>query len=213
MSALETSWWERRVVPRLVEVALGSGQIKKLRAQTCAGLSGRVLEIGFGSGLNLPFLPADVTSLDAVEPSEVGWERSVAARTDTALRIDRIGLDGRDLAADDDSYDAVLCTFSLCTIPDPTLAVAELRRVLRPGGAFHVLEHGLSPDAGVARWQHRLDPIERRVAGGCHLTRDPLALLCAGGFTVRESEQRYLPGPRIGRPWAYCYRAIGLPED
>jgi SAM-dependent methyltransferase len=119
--------------------------------------------------------------------------------------VERTGLDGQRLEAPDASYDAVLATFTLCTIPDPGAALAEVRRVLRPGGAFHFLEHGLAPDTGVVTWQHRLEPLQRRVFAGCHLTRDVPALVAAGGLDVTMLEQRYLPGPRIGRPWSYGY--------
>jgi len=202
------SWWEEQVVPRLVEVALGSRAVGRLRASTCEGLHGRVLELGFGSGLNLPHLPAAVTSIDAVEPSDRGWAMSADRRATASVPVSRVGLDGQALAAEPAAYDAVLCTFTLCTIPDPALAVAEVVRVLRPGGRLHLLEHGCSPDSGVARWQRRLDPLEQRLAGGCHLTRDPLALVRDGGMDVLEQEQRYLPGPRVMRPWGYGYRVL-----
>ncbi len=102
----------------------------------------------------------------------------------------------------------MLTTFSLCTIPDAAAALAEVRRVLRPGGTLHFLEHGLAPDPGVARWQRRLEPVQRRVFGGCHLTRDVPALIAGAGFEVVELDQRYLPGPRVGRPWAYGSRGV-----
>ena len=202
------SWWERRVVPRLVEKALSSGDVRRERALVCEGLSGRVLEIGFGSGMNLPHLPAAVTAVDAVEPSDLGWEMSAARRGTASLPVSRVGLDGQRVDADSSAYDAVLCTFSLCTIPDAALAAREMARTVRPGGTVHVLEHGLSPDAGVARWQRRLDPIEKRVAGGCHLTRDPVALLEQAGLEIVDRTERYLPGPAVARPWVYGYRIM-----
>jgi ubiquinone/menaquinone biosynthesis C-methylase UbiE len=178
----------------------------KLRGLTCTGLAGRVLEIGFGSGLNIEKYPAAVASVDAVEPSDVGWRLSAARRAAATVPIHRVGLDGQHLDAADASYDAVLCTFSLCTIPDPDLARAEVRRVLVPGGSLHVLEHGRSPDPGVARWQHRLEPAQRRVFAGCHLTRDVPAMVAAAGLQVVDLEQRYLPSPRLGRPWGWTTR-------
>ena len=151
------------MVPRLVEKALSSGDVRRERTLVCEGLSGRVLEIGFGSGMNLPHLPPSVTAVDAVEPSDLGWEMSAARRGTASLPVSRVGLDGQRVDAESSAYDAVLCTFSLCTIPDAALAAREMARLVRPGGTVHVLEHGLSPDAGVARWQRRLDPIEKRV--------------------------------------------------
>lgn len=202
------SLWEERVLPRLVDRALSTGPVQQLRAATCAGLHGRVLEIGFGSGLNLPHLPAAVTSLEAVEPSDLAWGLSQQRRDEADVPVRRVGLDGQRLDAPDAAYDAVLCTFSLCTIPDAELAVREVHRVLRPGGRLHLLEHGRSPDDRVRAWQHRLEPLQRRVAGGCHLTRDPLRLVAGAGLHLDESEERYLPGPAVGRPWSYGYRAV-----
>jgi ubiquinone/menaquinone biosynthesis C-methylase UbiE len=197
--------WTDRVVPRLTDVALGQEEISELRAVACLGLHGRVLEVGFGSGLNLPYYPPEVVSVSAVEPSDVGWSLSRRRRARGPVPVERIGLDGQRLDADDASYDAVLSTFTLCTIPDAAAALDEVRRVLRPGGMFHFLEHGLSPDAPVAAWQHRLEPLQRRVFAGCHLTRDVAALVADAGLEVTLLEQRYLPGPGISRPWAYGY--------
>ena len=201
-------WWEAHVVPRMVERALSTGDVRRERALVCEGLSGRVLEIGFGSGLNLPHLPPEVTSVDAVEPSDLGWSMSAERRASAAVPVSRIGLDGQGVAVPDATYDAVLCTFSLCTIPDPALAAREMTRAVRPRGTVHVLEHGASPDRGVLRWQRRLDPLERRVAGGCHLSRDPVALVRDAGLEVGEVSERYLPGPAVSRPWTYGYRFV-----
>jgi ubiquinone/menaquinone biosynthesis C-methylase UbiE len=199
------SWWSDRVVPHVTDVALGTQQIGELREETCRGLRGKVLEIGFGSGLNLRFYPADVTSVSAVEPADVGWRLSEKRRGRTDVPVQRSGLDGQHLAEDDASFDSALVTFSLCTIPDPALALAEVRRVLRPGASLHFLEHGLAPDAGVARWQHRIDPVQRRLFAGCHLSRDVPALVEAAGFEMAELRAEYMPGPRVGRPWTYGY--------
>jgi ubiquinone/menaquinone biosynthesis C-methylase UbiE len=175
----------------------------ELRQEVCRGLSGRVLEIGFGSGLNIDAYPTEVVSVDAVEPSDLGWELSGERRSGSRVPVERVGLDGQRLEAADTSYDAVLSTFTLCTIPDVTSALAEVRRVLRPGGTVHVLEHGLAPDPRVAAWQRRLEPVQKRVAGGCHLTRDVPALLTAAGLRVERLDQAYLPGPAVARPWGF----------
>ena len=197
--------WADRVVPRLTDAALSNDDIGELRAAACLGLHGRVLEIGFGSGLNLPHLPPEVESVSAVEPSDVGWTLSRRRRAGSQVPVERTGLDGQRIEAGDASYDAALSTFTLCTIPDVAAALAEVHRVLRPGGLFHFLEHGLAPDAGVVAWQHRLEPLQRRVFAGCHLTRDVPALVVDAGLEITLLEQRYLPGPRIGRPWTYGY--------
>lgn len=195
--------WNERVVPRLVDAALRGPEIEQLREQVCAGLRGSVLELGLGSGMNTPFYPAEVDSVDAVEPSDLGWELSARRRSETTVPVRRVGLDGQALDADDAAYDAVLSTFTLCTIPDVALALREVRRVLRPGGTFHFLEHGLGPSAGVRRWQGRLEPVQKRVAGGCHLTRDVPTLVAAAGLEVEDLDQHYLEGPGFMKPWTY----------
>ena len=198
-------WWSDHVVPRLADKACGTSEIAEFRARACAGLHGRVLEIGFGSGHNLAHLPAEVESVSAVEPSDIGWSLSEERRRDARVPVSRTGLDGQTLDEPDASFDSALVTFSLCTIPDPGRAVAEVRRVLRPGGRLHFLEHGLAPDARVAAWQHRLDPVQRRLAGGCHLSRDIPALVRGSGLELEDVESAYLPGPRISRPWGFGY--------
>ena len=195
-------WWEEHVVPRMVDLSCGTRPIMELREDVCRGLSGLVLEVGFGSGLNLGVLPDGVTQVDAVEPSDVAWKRSEKRRADAPVRVERIGLDGQRIGADDATYDSALCTFSICTIPDPTLALAEVHRLLRPGGRLYFIEHGSAPDENVRRWQHRLEPIQRRVAGGCYLTRDPVALVTAAGFTLTDVDGFYL-GPGPSRPLSY----------
>lgn len=197
--------WADRVVPRLTDKALGNDEISQLRAAACAGLRGRVLEIGFGSGLNLPHYPPEVTSISAVEPADTGWALSQRRRERSPIPVERTGLDGQRLEAPDASYDAVLSTFTLCTIPDAAAALVEIRRVLRPAGSLHFVEHGLAPDDAVVTWQHRLEPLQKRVFAGCHLTRDIPALVYGAGLQVTMLEQRYLPGPRVSRPWGYGY--------
>jgi SAM-dependent methyltransferase len=204
--------WTERVVPHIVDRALSTADVMSLRDAACAGLAGRVLELGFGSGLNADAYSPAVTGIDAVEPSDVGWSMSAKRRRSTPVPIARVGLDGQRLQAQDASYDAVLSTFTLCTIPDVGAALTEVRRVLRPGGSFHFLEHGRSPDLSVARWQHRLDPLERRVAGGCHLSRDIPALVSAAGLEVVGLETAYLPGPAVARPWNYVFNGRAVPS-
>lgn len=199
------SWWSDRVVPHLVDRACGLSALRQAREAACAGLRGTVLEVGYGSGLNACLYPDAVTQVLAVEPSDLAWSMSAARRDRDRVAIHRVGLDGQRLPLEDASVDSVLCTFTLCTIPDPAAALAEIRRVLRPGAGFGFAEHGLSPDAGVARWQRRLDGLEQRLAGGCHLVRDAPALLRAAGFELDSLRQAYVTGmPAFARPWTYC---------
>lgn len=192
--------YRSHVLPRLIDKACGSPELSRWRARVSEGLHGRVVEIGFGSGLNLPHLPDDVTVVLAVEPADVA-RRLAQPRIDAAAAaVEHVGLDGQTIEVEDGSCDAALTTFTLCTIPDPAQALGELRRVLRPGGRLHFLEHGRSPDADVHRWQQRLEPVQRVVADGCHLTRDPVQLVIDAGFRVEWLEQRYARGPR---PWSW----------
>ena len=195
--------WRDRAVPRLTDLVLRGEEIDALRAEACTGLRGHVLEVGFGSGLNLPLLPAEVERVSAVEPADHGWDLSARRRMESPVPVVRSGLDGQRLTEPDAAFDAVLVTFSFCTIPDPAAALREIRRVLKPGGTLHFLEHGLAPDPGVARWQRRLDPVQRTVFAGCHLTRDTPALVQEQGFELDRLRQEYLPGPKVGHPWAY----------
>lgn len=190
--------YANRVLPRLVDVACGTKASGRLREQVCAALTGEVVEIGFGSGHNVPHYPVAVARVTAVEPADLAW-RLAAQRVEAArCPVERSGLDGQDLPFADDSFDSALSTWTLCTIPDAVAALAELRRVLRPGGSLHFLEHGLAPDANVQAWQRRLEPLQKRVAGGCHLTREVEPMLVAAGFTLTALETFYEPGaPKV----------------
>ena len=197
--------YREQVVPRLVDRMCGAAGFDRWRARAVEGLSGRVVEVGFGSGLNVPHYPDAVEVVLAVEPAAVARRRAGPRISASPVRVEHVGLDGQDIPLDDASCDAALVTFTLCTVPDPALALSEVRRVLRPGGTVHFLEHGRSPEAGVARWQHRLEPVQRRIADGCHLTRVPTALVEGAGFVMRHNEQRYVRGPK---PW--CWLTLGV---
>lgn len=190
-------WYDDHVVPRLVNCVCGMHANDRHRARTCAGLRGRVVEIGFGSGLNVPFYPAAVESISAVEPSDRGWGMAAERIGASRVPVQRSGLDGAALPFDDDSFDAALSTWTMCTIPEIEAALAQVRRVLGPGGSLHFVEHGLAPDAKVQVWQNRLNPIEKAVAGGCNLNRDIPGLLRDNGFEIQELDTFYAPGPKF----------------
>lgn len=194
------SFYREQVLPRLVDRACAMPGMEKWRAQVVEGLRGRVVEIGFGSGLNVEHYPAEIDVVLAVEPAAIA--RQLARKRIAAGRVavEHIGVDGQSLPIADASCDAALSTFTLCTVPDPALALTEIFRVLRPGGCFHFLEHGISPDPGVAAWQRRLEPLQRRIADGCRLTRDAAALVTQAGFQLEHCDQAYAKGPK---PWSY----------
>lgn len=185
-----------QILPRGIDLVMRGGEFAGPRARAAAGLDGEVLEIGFGSGLNIPYYPAGVKRVWAVDPAAAG--RTLAARraAASAVPIEHAGSDAQALPADDASVDSVLSTWTLCTIPDAAQALAEICRVLRPGGALRFVEHGLAPDAGVARLQRRLTPFQCRVFGGCHLDRRIDQLVAAAGLELTRLDTYYMKGPR-----------------
>jgi SAM-dependent methyltransferase len=188
--------------PRLHMVALNDRMTGEVRDRVCAGLSGDVLEIGYGSGLNQPHLPAAVTGVWAVEPSATALRLGEARRAASAAPVVVAGDDAQSLPFPDDRFDAALCTWVLCGIPDPDAALAEVARVLKPGGTLHFVEHGLAPDAGVARWQRRGNRINRAISG-CILDNDVRSLLEASRLTVTAMDAHYEPG--APKPAGFMY--------
>ncbi|MEY9969130.1 ubiquinone/menaquinone biosynthesis C-methylase UbiE [Streptacidiphilus sp. MAP12-16] len=188
--------YAERIVPRIINSVCGIAAVEPLRRRVCEGLSGEVVEIGFGSGHNVPFYPLTVTRVAAVEPSDLGWRLAGERVSAASTPVERVGLDGQSLPFADNTFDAALSTWTLCTIPDADAALREVRRVLKPGGALHFLEHGLAPeeDESVRRWQRRLEPMEKRLLDGCHLTRPIVEMLTTAGFTVTELEAFYEKG-------------------
>jgi ubiquinone/menaquinone biosynthesis C-methylase UbiE len=184
-------FYRERVVPRIINVACGARSAAPIRRQVCEGLAGEIVEIGFGTGHNIPYYPASVTRVSAVDPSDLSWQLAARRLAAATVPVERSGLDGRSLPFGDAAFDAALSTYTLCTIPDPVAALREVARVLKPGGALHFAEHGLAPDEKVQRFQYRIEPLNKLVLGGCHVTRSVPGMLDEAGFTVTALEQYY----------------------
>ena len=197
--------WRDQLLPRCIDIALGTSEVSAWRAKCLAGISGVVVEPGFGSGLNLPHLPPEVTKVYAIDPAVVGQKLARGRVDASAIEVEHVGLDGQKIPLDDNSCDAGVLTFTLCTIPDSAAALAELRRVIKPGGTLHFVEHGLAPDASVERWQHRITPLQKRIADGCHLNRPIADLIAAAGFEIEWTDARY-----VGRPKAASFFIAGV---
>jgi SAM-dependent methyltransferase len=202
------SFYDKHILPRIIDLACGIPVLTPARQKVVHQATGTVLEIGFGSGLNLPLLPAAVTRVLAVDPSEtaqkLGRKRIEAAR----CPIDFIGLDAVRIKAETHSADSALSTFTLCTIDDVAAALREVRRILKPGGKFLFVEHGRSPDAGTLRWQDRLNPLQQTLCGGCNLNRDIAGLVRDAGFELRELEQGYAKD--VPRTHGYLYSGVAV---
>jgi len=192
-------FYANHILPHLINAACGTGPIRRQRAKIVPRARGVVLEIGIGTGLNLPFYDADaVERLVGLDPSEASWELAAKRSSGLAFPVEFIGLPGEQIPLASASVDCIVMTYSLCTIPDPAAALAGMARVLKPGGELLFCEHGLAPDASVRRWQHRLDPLWKHIAGGCHLDRDIPALIEAAGFRFTDQTSMYLPAtPRF----------------
>lgn len=191
------NWYERNVLPWLIDFACGMKSVGKQRMKVIPLAQGRVLEIGIGTGLNLPFYDTGrVVELVGVEPSlrmhRLALKRSRAAR----LPVEMVGITAEKLPLADAAFDTVVSTYTLCTIPDPVAALREVRRVLRPGGRLLFSEHGRAPDENVRKWQSRIQPFWSPLAGGCRLDRDIPAILKEAGFDPKV-QSMYIPGPRI----------------
>src|SRR5262245_7499496 len=200
--------YQRFVLPRLIDTAMRNKEVTARRAELIPKASGAVLEIGIGSGLNLPFYPSSVTHVFAVDSSPELL--SMAHRKLNALTypVELLCGSAEQLMLDDRSLDTVVLTWTLCSIQHPQRALAEIKRVLKPDGRLLFIEHGLSPDPKVQEWQHRLTPIWKRIGGGCHLNRKIDSLIRPAGFALVELQTSYLPGPR---PMTFTYQGIASP--
>jgi ubiquinone/menaquinone biosynthesis C-methylase UbiE len=190
-------WYERKILPKLIESACGQKPMRELRERYVTRAEGDVLEIGIGSGLNLPHYGAGVTSITGLDPSaELGEKaRERAERLEVPVAL--LQVSGEAIPADAGRFDTLVCTWTLCSIPNVYAALREMRRVLRPGGKLYFIEHGRAPEAGVEKWQRRIEPLWKKIGGGCHLTRRADELIRDAGFEIAELESGYQPGPKF----------------
>ena len=195
--------YRTRILPRCMNAVMNTKENDEIRSRVCADLNGTVVEIGFGSGLNVPHYPSRVHTVHGVEPQ--GRSMAIAAKRIAAshAQVDHTGLTGERIELPDASADAVLSTWTLCSIPNVDAALAEIRRVLKPGGTLHFVEHGISPDPKVARRQNRIEPISKPLAGGCHLTRDIPSLITSAGFTI--TTMTAFAHPKEPKPFGWTF--------
>lgn len=198
-----TSFYDRQLLPRLIGCACGARPIRRQRAKILPRARGRVLELGIGGGLNLAFYDPDrVESVTGVDPSEGLRYLAEAAPRPAGLTVEIVAGRAEALSFDSQSFDTVVCTFTLCSVQNPAAVLAEARRVLKTSGTFLYIEHGLSPDPGVQQWQRRIEPFWRPLAGGCHLTRPVTGSIEAAGLVIDAAETTYLPG--VPRVFGWC---------
>jgi ubiquinone/menaquinone biosynthesis C-methylase UbiE len=192
------SFYRHYVFPRLLDLTMSGRAFRKPRSRALAQASGRILEIGFGTGMNLPYYPPTVQRIEAIDP-DLDLDRFSQPRIDaSSIEVDFHHLDAEHLPFEDARFDTVVSTFTLCSIPDVSHALREIHRVLKPGGKFLFLEHGRSPEPALARWQDRITPVWKPLAGGCHINRPMGSLVSGAGFRLDPAQNYYLPGmPRV----------------
>jgi SAM-dependent methyltransferase len=188
--------YQDEIVPRINNAVMNNGEFARIRERVAADLRGDVLEVGFGSGLNVAHYPPAVSRVLVVDPATVGRKLAAKRIAISPVAVEWVGLDGQQIPLESASVDHVLTTWTLCTIPDVERALREIRRVLRSGGSLHFVEHGRSPERKVARWQDRLTPLQRRLAGGCHLNRPIDQLVANSGLEIARLDNYYARGPK-----------------
>jgi ubiquinone/menaquinone biosynthesis C-methylase UbiE len=203
-------FYDKWILPRLVDVAMRNKEATRYRAQVVPNAFGRVLEIGVGSGLNLPFYGSNVEQLYALDPSE---ELLAMARKQShaiSFPIEFLAHSSEAIPLDNASVDTVVTTWTLCSIDDPVQALREMKRVLKPDGVLLFAEHGLAPEASVQGWQQRLNPLWSKLTGGCNLNRKMDQLIQSSGFRIAQLDTEYAKGPR---PMSYIYAGRAQPDE
>ncbi len=195
-------FYRDQLLPRFIDKACGTESVGRWRTRCLEGISGVVVEPGFGSGTNLPYYPPEVSKVYAIDPAVLGQQLAAERLAASPIDVEFVGLDGQRIPLDDNSCDAGVLTFTLCTIADPMAALSELRRVIKPGGALHFCEHGLAPDERLQAWQFRIDPVQKRLFDGCHVSRNHPELLTNAGFEIAWSDADFADGPK---PWSYFH--------
>jgi len=186
--------YAEQILPRIQDKVMKRQHNGVVRQRVCADLVGNVVEVGFGTGLNVPYYPTAVSKVFAVEPSRVCMRLAEERIAHSRVPVELAGLTGEHLDLDSASFDAVLSTWTLCTIPGLESALEEMRRVLKPKGTFHFVEHGHAPDVKTARWQRRIEPLNKKIAGGCHLTRRISQYVESAGFQIAHLDTYYFEG-------------------
>jgi ubiquinone/menaquinone biosynthesis C-methylase UbiE len=199
-------FYDDKVVPRILNLAMGTKFAREERMKCLAGVTGEVLEVGFGAGHNLPWYPAGVRKVVAVDPSTEGAKLARKRIAAARFPVEYVPLEGEHIAAPDASFDSVVSTFTLCSIPDPGAALAQMRRVLKPGGRFFLVEHGRSPDPGIWRWQDRMNGVQQFLCGGCNMNRDIERLVKDAGFEFDQIDKYY----GEGQPKLFAYMTRGI---
>lgn len=195
---MSSHWYDRHILPRLLETACGLPQMAHQRRQLVPLARGRVLEVGIGTGLNLPWYDKTrISHITGLDPALALHPRARRRIAETGLAVDMLGVSAEQIPSPDASFDTVVMTWTLCSIPDPLAALREMRRVLKPDGTLLFCEHGRAPQVNLARWQDRLQPIWGRLAGGCHLTRNVPMLLDSAGFNCPDLTTGYLGRPKV----------------
>jgi ubiquinone/menaquinone biosynthesis C-methylase UbiE len=202
------NFYSQRIFPRIMDMVLSTGEFTELRKSLLAEVSGDVFEIGFGTGLNLPHYPSNVKRITTVDPNSGARRLAERRIAQSGIEVVHLPLNGEHLELPDESFNSVVCTFTLCSIADVDSAMSEMRRILRSGGRMYFVEHGLSDDNRIQWWQHKLNPLNKIVGDGCHLDRIPTTTISNSGLRMERLDTFYLKkAPKYG---GFIYRGVAV---